>query len=143
MIGTKPRPEGEVSRLAKWAQRYIHSLVRRIEELEGTVAALSDKHPNSNVVLAGRTHLDPDAGLPPDSTVYFYAGEVNDRLTNMIEVRHDHDNPDRIYLSSYGSRSLLLRMSSSNSLYLELDKRLWALALGSSPASSPTSPGGW
>ena len=117
-------PKGDVGRLAKWAQRYIETLTSRIRELEKSLAAASSTHPNSNVVLRGRNHDDPDIGLRPDSTVYFYAGDGNrDRLTNMIEVRHDHDNPDRIYIASYGSRGLRIITSASNSFYIELEKR--------------------
>ena len=116
------KPKGDVSRLAKWAQQYIDSLRRRVDELEKRVHELSVKHPNSNVVLAGH-HVDPDVELPPDSRIYFYAGDSRDRLTNMIEVHHDRDNPRRLYIVSYGSRGVHIIPSASNSFYLEMEHR--------------------
>ena len=118
--------ELDFSKQSKWVQRAVEYMQREIKELRRSVDALSNLHPGSNVVLRGRNHDDPDIGLPPDSTVYFYAGEGRERLTNMIEVRHDHDNPERIYIASYGTRGLHIITSSSNSFYLELEKRLWA-----------------
>ena len=116
------KPSGDTNRLAKWAQQYIDSLRRRVDELEKLVHSLSVKHENSNVVMAG-LHLDPDIGLPPNSRIYFYAGDNRDRLTNMIEVHHDRDNPDRIYIASYGSRGVHIIPSASNSFYLEMERR--------------------
>jgi len=118
-------PRGDVSRLAKWAQGYIHSLVLRISELEKRLDELSNVHPESNVMIGGR-HDEPDIGLPPDSRIYFYAtfpGEPQDRLTNMIEVHHDRDRPGTLYVASYGSSPLKICPSASNSFYLEMSKR--------------------
>ena len=117
-------PYGDVTKLSKWAQRYIGELNDRISALESSLKAASHEHPGSNVVLRGYNHTDPDVTLPPDSIVYFYVGEGNrNRLTNMVEIHHDHQNPDRLRIASYGSRGVRLVLSSSNSFYLELEKR--------------------
>lgn len=113
----------DLSRLPKWGQHLVEDLQRRIADLEKSLSAASNEHPGSNVVLRGRNHTDPDIGLRPDSTVFFYAGEGRERLTNMIEVRHDHNHPDRIYVASYGSRGLRIITASGNAFYLELEKR--------------------
>lgn len=119
-------PEGDVTKLSKWAQRYIERLRGRITDLEESLKAASHEHPGSNVVLRGHNHTDPDVTLPPDSCVYFYVGKGNqDRLTNMVEVHPDHSNPRRLRIASYGSRGVHIVMSSSNSFYLELEQRLW------------------
>lgn len=116
-------PKGDVSKLPKWAQRYIESLTREVSDLEKSLDAASSIYPNSNVVLRGRRHHDPDIGLRPDSTVFFYAGDGREPLTNMIEVRHDHENPDRLRIASYGSRGLRIITSSGNAFLLEMEKR--------------------
>lgn len=114
--------ERDVSKLPKWGQRLVEELKIRIAELERSVADLSNEHPGSNVVLRGRNHTDPDIGLRPDSTVFFYAGGRNP-LTNMIEVRHDHNHPNRLHIASYGSRGLRIITASGNAFFLEMEDR--------------------
>lgn len=116
-------PEGDVNKLAKWAQRYIEKLVRRIEDLERSVKQLSSEHPDTNVVIKGREHTDPDVTLPRDSIVYFYLGNENarDKLIHMVEVRHTENG--KLYIGNYGSRGIIIRPSASNSFYIELEQR--------------------
>ena len=119
------KPRGDVTRLAKWAQEYVHSLLRKIEDLEKRLDDLAAEHADSNVMIAG-FHEEPDIGLPENSRIYFYAafpGEANDRLTNMVEVHHDRELPHLLHIASYGSRGVKIIPSASNSFYLEMDRR--------------------
>jgi hypothetical protein len=107
---TDPAPD--LSKQPKWLQNYVDD--KRIKEL-------SEQHPGSNVVMGGRIG-EPDATLPPDSRIFFYAGEGRDMLTNMVEIRFDHQSDkERLYIGSYGMRGVRIIPSASNSFYLELD----------------------
>jgi hypothetical protein len=115
---TDPAPD--LSKYPKWLQDYVADMRRDLERKERRIKALSSQHPGSNVVMNGRMG-EPDATLPPDSHIFFYAGKGRDLLTNMIEVRHDHQSDnERLYIASYGSRGVVIRPSASNSFYLEL-----------------------
>lgn len=116
------KARGNVTKLAKWAQEYISILVRRIEDLERRLDDVASTHPNSNVVIGG-SYQEPDITLPPDSRIYFYAGDNREKLTNMLEVRHDHDDPNRVYIASYGTRGMHIIPSSGNSFYIEMGER--------------------
>jgi hypothetical protein len=112
-----------LARLPKYAQDHILDLRREVSDLKKSLDAASNVHPDSNVVMRGKNHNDPDIGLRPDSTIFFYAGEDRSRLSNMIEVHHDHDDPSRIRIASYGTRGLRIITASSNAFYLELEER--------------------
>ena len=137
-----PNRDRDRSRLAKWAQEFIEQLERTIREKDKHIAELSNKHPGSNVVLSGG-HTEPDVGLPPNSRVYFYAGDGREPLTNMIEVHHDLDDSGLIYLASYGGSGLHIHPRSSNSVYLSLERRrLWVCGSDSLATAPHTSRSG-
>ncbi|MGH7239677.1 MAG: hypothetical protein ACREHG_06380 [Candidatus Saccharimonadales bacterium] len=46
-----------------------------------------------------------------------------DKLFNMIEVHHDNEDNEHIRVSGYGSGRLCITPSSSNSVYLTIEKR--------------------
>jgi len=115
-------PAPDLSKQPKWLQNYFEDMRRDLVRKDKKIKALSELHPGSNVVMAGRQG-EPDTTLPPDSRIFFYAGEGRDMLTNMVEVRFDHQDGDRLHIASYGSRGVRIIPSASNSFYLELDDR--------------------
>lgn len=117
---TDPAPD--LSKQPKWLQTYVEDMRRDLVRKEKRIKELSELHPGSNVVMGGRQG-EPDITLPPNSRIFMYAGEGRDLLTDMIEIRHDHNsNGERIYIAAYGSTGLRIRPSASNSFYLEMDK---------------------
>lgn len=115
---TDPAPD--LSKLPKWAQHYVEDMRRDIVRKDQRLKALADQHPGSNVVMGGKLG-EPDITLPPDSRIFFYAGEGRDLLTDMVEIRHDKNHGgERLYIACYGSRGVRIVPSASNSFYLEL-----------------------
>jgi hypothetical protein len=113
-------PSPDFSKQSKWVQNYISDMQRDLARAEKRIKDLSEQHPGSNVVMRGRMG-EPDITLPPDSNIFFYAGEGRDMLTDMVEVRHDKGrNGERLYIASYGARGVRIRLNASNSFYLEL-----------------------
>jgi hypothetical protein len=116
---TDPAPD--LSKQPKWLQNYVDDMRRDLVRKDKRIKELSEQHPGSNVVMGGRIG-EPDATLPPDSRIFFYAGEGRDMLTNMVEIRFDHQSDkERLYIGSYGMRGVRIIPSASNSFYLELD----------------------
>jgi hypothetical protein len=115
---TDPAPD--LSKQPKWLQSYVEDMQADIVRKDARLKALADEHPGSNVVMGGKLG-EPDITLPPDSRIFFYAGEGRDLLTDMVEIRHDKNNGDeRLYIACYGSRGLRIIPHASNSFYLEL-----------------------
>lgn len=116
------KPEGDVSKLTKWAQRYIKDLERALKDEKKKTRDLSERHPGSNVAISG-VMGDPDITLPPNSRVFFYVDEKRDRLTGTLEVKHDFNNPKRIRLSTYSMREIKIVPHSGNTFYIEIEER--------------------
>jgi hypothetical protein len=115
-------PPPDLSKEPKWLQNYFEDMRRDLVRKDKKIKDLSELHPGSNVVMGGRLG-EPDTTLPPDSRIFFYAGEGRDMLTDMIEVRFDHQDGQRLYIASYGSRGVRIVPSASNSFYLELREK--------------------
>jgi len=116
-------PPPDLSKQPKWLQNYVEDMRRDLVRKDEKIKALSNLHPGSNVVMGGH-HGEPDTTLPPNSRIFFYAGEGRDLLTDMVEIRFDHQgNGERLYISSYGGNGVRIVPSASNSFYLELDNK--------------------
>jgi hypothetical protein len=113
-------PAPDLSKQPKWLQNYVKDMQLEIDRKDKRLKELADAHPGSNVVMGGKMG-EPDITLPPDSRIFFYAGEGRDLLTDMVEIRHDKDSGgERLYIACYGSRGVRIVPSASNSFYLEL-----------------------
>lgn len=117
-----PQPKGDVSKLTKWAQEYIRNLERTIEEQAAHIKAISNPHPDSNVILQGGIEY-PDVTLPNDSHVYFYFGDPpREKLFDMIEIRHNHGERT-LSVTSYGRGYLNVSPQSGNAVRIWIGDR--------------------
>ena len=86
------KPDGDVERLAKWAQTYIRELEAEKGRLEAKLAErdryITGQHEGTNVFL-GRGIQD-ERPLPKDSHVTF---RFSDKWDDAIDVNHCHEAP--------------------------------------------------
>lgn len=104
-----PNPREE--KLPLWARDTLLALRRAVQDAEAAVEALKGEHPGTNVRLQSRTSL-VNIPLPRNSSVEF------DSNWGKVLVGHEPNGLIRIQ----GDSKLILRMSASNALTVELEK---------------------
>jgi hypothetical protein len=85
----------DTEKLPRWADEYIGSQAREIRELRKEMAARTDDHPGSNVVIDGGC-VYPDLNLRDFAEMLFYLGPGRDRWNDTVEVRISRTHSDRM-----------------------------------------------
>ena len=106
----------DVSRLPKWAQDELALRDRRIAQLEQELAALSSKHPGSNVAIRESVRSS-EVTLPPDSKISFYMQHSGSQWRSSIEAYHEANG--QLYVASDTGRLVVLPVA-SNSIRLRI-----------------------
>lgn len=99
--------EGDRSKLPKWAQRYIESLEREINQQDDHIRDISSQHPGSGVYI--RQYTRPDHTLPANTRIRFDVPGPRG-TEGYVEV-----HSDRGRVEVRGSEALIIRPNASNS----------------------------
>lgn len=115
-------PIGDVTKIPKWAQKYISDLEGELKRTGNRVAEqeayIAGRHEGSNVYLS-RGAREDDRPLPPNAHVNFRFGNLD--WDSAIEVYHDHNRPESLYVASL-TGWLSIMPSSGNSIRLRTDR---------------------